>query len=224
MAILFVLQHQMEPLGSWLLRAKLISMGINISIASIGRILKDMDVRGLTINEGNKGRKLTEKGSTKYKKINYELKRKHLQHDLLCAVQPANEKELVHLLQARKLMEEETARLAAIYATQEDIKALKNSLHMNKDTNTTLHELDCNFHILIGRASKNAFLHASLKSIINEKVILENRFASLFAFKNKNTFQKQHKAIYHAIHDRNPEKAKQTMSAHMQYILTMIDL
>jgi len=135
---------------------------------------------------------------------------------------------LKHLMEVRKILETWAAKTAAERATDEEIKILGGYLEeMRKalDHSEVGHIPDANFHHTISRATHNFLLLHLMNSIYEwvEKVSFKVR-SKLFDDKDRfaNLYQ-QHVAIYEALKAKNPQKAYDSMLAHMDYVISEID-
>jgi GntR family transcriptional repressor for pyruvate dehydrogenase complex len=125
-------------------------------------------------------------------------------------------------LEFRRMMAGPAAALAAERATPEDIERLGNCLRTMEET----HELDdpsqeaaadASFHLAIYEASHNQVLIRIMQQFIRmmrEDVFYER--TSLYQRRGvRDSFLRQHQAIYHAIAAGNPEAAQATADAHL---------
>ena len=125
-------------------------------------------------------------------------------------------------LEFRRMMAGPAAALAAERATPEDIERLGNCLRTMEET----HELDdpsqeaaadASFHLAIYEASHNQVLIRIMQQFIRmmrEDVFYER--TSLYQRRGvRDSFLRQHQAIYHAIAAGNPEAARATADAHL---------
>ena len=119
--LLSEIQKQKEPLGSWSLNALLAKQGVCVSTATIGRYLKVMDSDGLTIRKSNQGRIITEKGENWLQSITEHLARAEVHDEASIGLRVNEYTDLLDLIQARKTIEMETVRLAAVNATQDEL-------------------------------------------------------------------------------------------------------
>lgn len=74
--ILDIIEKSEAPLGANQIKKELANVGINISEATVGRILFGLDQEGLTIKEGFKGRVLTEAGQNALREMRVQRERK----------------------------------------------------------------------------------------------------------------------------------------------------
>jgi GntR family transcriptional regulator, transcriptional repressor for pyruvate dehydrogenase complex len=125
-------------------------------------------------------------------------------------------------LEFRRMMAGPAAAFAAERATSEDIERLGKCLHAMEEA----HELDdpsqeaaadASFHLAVYEASHNQVLIRIMQQFIrmmSEDVFYER--TSLYQRRGvRDSFLRQHQAIYHAIAAGNPEAARATADAHL---------
>jgi len=125
-------------------------------------------------------------------------------------------------LEFRRMMAGPAAAFAAERATAEDIERLGKCLHAMEEA----HELDdpsqeaaadASFHLAVYEASHNQVLIRIMQQFIrmmSEDVFYER--TSLYQRRGvRDSFLRQHQAIYHAIAAGNPEAARATADAHL---------
>ncbi len=125
------------------------------------------------------------------------------------------------LVETRVLLETETARLAALRRTDEDIKEIKKALNAYENIvkqDLPAVEQDLMFHLKIAEASKNSVLK-SLMLIITPDII--NSFNKLDVCKGGRFYSslEEHKTILKHIINQNSEAAANSMNTHLQDVL-----
>ncbi|MCM3760443.1 FCD domain-containing protein [Alkalihalobacillus oceani] len=224
--LLKYLLHSEEPVGSWVLKVMLELKGIEVSVATVGRYLKNLDSKKFTTLEGSQGRVITSQGAAYVKELAREVEREHLQKQLMEAAQPQNFEELLDLLRTRKVLECESARLAAERADENDLKAIELSMQKHEscvgaNNDPTSPALD--FHRKVTLASKNRFLIASLDILIYEELKLESQIVDLISRERGEEYGYQHREIAKAIINKDPEKAGELMNLHLSEIIHAIE-
>lgn len=214
-----------NPLGSWVLKSILEENGLNVSIATVGRILKALDAKKHSRLIENQGRVLTEQGAAYIKQLNEEVERKKLQHHLMDASKPHDLNELLDLLIARKTIECETARLAALRAEPHHIEALYHSIHEHEHEVTNHHDPNptaCHFHEKVAESSQNRFLIASLNILIYEELKLEAKISDLITRERGEEYGEHHMLIADAISKGDAKLAVHHMKRHMDVLINAI--
>lgn len=140
------------------------------------------------------------------------------------------EKSIKEMLQLRKLLEVESARMAAINATDLDIEKI---LHYEKvaKEEVTKHRLgkdnsfyaaDLKLHVAIAEASHNGIYVQFINSI--HETLHIHQFLSLQESPQRDEVISYHRNICEAIAERNPDKAARMMATHMNRVEDMIDI
>jgi GntR family transcriptional repressor for pyruvate dehydrogenase complex len=139
--------------------------------------------------------------------------------DKLTPILKLNETDLTSLIEARKILESNTANLAAINSTEEDIEELKRNLRNMEeslDNLETYANYDMQFHLMLAQFSKNVILYKFVKLISTlllaqqETVINTPQMASV-------SFE-YHKKIIKSIEERNPSKAESLITEHIDNV------
>jgi len=130
--------------------------------------------------------------------------------------------EFANILEARKIIESETAELAAVRAVESEIDDLSVLLAKMKESIhdlDTYNSLDVDFHITIARAAKNPVLVMFLESIQGLISNIVDEIANLPG--QPNGANVHHENIYTAIKNRDPEKARSLMKDHLVEVETV---
>ncbi|MBN2860434.1 MAG: FadR family transcriptional regulator [Sphaerochaetaceae bacterium] len=125
--------------------------------------------------------------------------------------------EIEDLMETRKPLEIEAARLAAIRGSDEDIagivdahEAFETAYH---EGHPTLEE-DHLFHLAIAKAAKNTVLESLITLITPEIIAMNKDFVEEYEIVKKHSLN-EHLAIVQAIEQKDPEKAAEAMRCHM---------
>ena len=128
------------------------------------------------------------------------------------------EKELEDVSEARLILETELAAMAAERLEPGDLERLEEILKGMKrcvnDESGEYATLDVEFHLAIAKSSKNQLLYELLVPIRN---VLQEFIAKSQALPGiKQNAHEHHARIVAALRQRNPEKARREMRAHLQ--------
>lgn len=129
----------------------------------------------------------------------------------------------LELLEVRKMMESNTAELAAIRANKEDIKRMVKAVElMEQDFKQNIlgEENDAAFHYSIAEATGNKIL-VKMMNLISDLLIQNMRTSRQYMFNKSDNAEKlylQHLNIFNAIKDGNHELAKQEMFNHLDFV------
>ncbi|WP_203363181.1 FadR/GntR family transcriptional regulator [Bacillus sp. REN10] len=135
-----------------------------------------------------------------------------------------DKKDLFHLMEVRKLLEVGTAFIAAEKRTQEDILKIRLALEEMKYHSNDMElgeEADLAFHLAIAEATGNPLLLSLMNHVADlvSESMKETRRICLYS--EVATFDKlndEHEAIFEAIEEGNPEKARLEMSIHIHNV------
>lgn len=213
------------PLGSWVLKSELERHGVNYSTVTVGRFLKEMDFRELTIQSGNQGRILTPIGITWLEDVKEQLMRAAMHDQLSKTIQVKEYGELIELLHTRKVLEREAAYLAAKRASEAEKEELNRAvllhvecINMNEDpTDSAL-----NFHSIVAKMSHNKFISGLLYMLIYEEKRIESVFDFLVTRERGRIYVQEHQEIVGAIYDMDCERAAALMENHIQELCDAI--
>lgn len=130
------------------------------------------------------------------------------------------------IIQARQLMEPEMARTAARNISQEQRKELKEIMERfqrEAEADNYFEETDRDFHMAVARATGN-HLYVVMSEIVWK--VMEQKMWNLIlgrtvtSVENRKRNYKEHMQIASAICDREPERAYESMKAHMENLET----
>jgi len=151
-----------------------------------------------------------------------------LSRPLLWAITGTDRSELRELMEARLVLEEKQAALAAERATPEElhlIGAAVEEMRARLDDPTAVLEADMRFHLAIAEAAHNQVLLNAvqlLRNVIKPWLLLKHRVQAAAA-----RSLEQHERVYAAIVLREPARARDEMSHHLLtsggFVLEIID-
>src|SRR5512138_144046 len=126
------------------------------------------------------------------------------------------------VIEVRKCMEAWTSYYAAQRALPEDLRKLEKiviEMEQNLDGMKPSQDLDANFHILIAQATHNIVWLHLMQSIFDAMKEFQRgvwRAVYLTEEDHRQLFA-HHKAVYEAIRDREPERARDAMLTHLTF-------
>ena len=128
------------------------------------------------------------------------------------------------LLQARRLVEPETAALAAENASEEQLAGIREALERNIEDNrrgSTTHPGDRLLHVRIADASGNPAYALLIRHLLGHKYgAMFQRLQSLYTTKDMpRRSEREHDAIVEAICARNPAAARKAMRTHLDSVI-----
>ncbi len=124
------------------------------------------------------------------------------------------------LVETRILLELKTVRLAALRRTEDDLKLMKDALNAYSEkvhNNEDAVQEDLLFHLAIARASGNSTMN-TLMLIITPGII--TNFEKYHVCDKDMAFRgiQEHKDIYDAIKEKNPQLAKEKIKIHFKML------
>lgn len=130
--------------------------------------------------------------------------------------------EFTNVMEARNIIESETADLAAQRAVESELHDLSVLITKMKESShdlSTYNSLDVDFHITIARASKNPVLVMFLESIQGLISNIVDEISNLPG--QPNGANVHHENIYSAIKNRDAERASSFMKNHLKEVETV---
>lgn len=218
--ILKIIENSDCPLGSGIISEQLKIYGFDVSEATVGRTLRELDLNGYTEKVGFRGRTLTKKGKNRLKELEQEYELKQYGNELIDLLKVEKKNELIDILIARKAIERELARLAAANAEDEDIRILQNIVNshdMHIDDYMAGAIDDVKFHKHIAKMSKNRILEAAMDLIRQQGQL--SPVLGYIRKKVKSNIVSDHKEILKAISQRKPDDAEKAMVKHIENLI-----
>src|SRR5205807_8855960 len=124
-----------------------------------------------------------------------------------------------HLAEVRAILEPEIAGLAALRVQEADLAVLREAVAVmdrsHQDSDAYI-EADLDFHLALAEAASNPLILSLIDSIVG--LLREQRMRIFKVDGGPERGQFHHKRILEAIEQRNPEKAREAMRAHMQQV------
>lgn len=218
--VLKIIEKSEGPIGTWAVEKKLKEENVDVSTATVGRILSKLENSGFLEKQKNKGRTITAEGKIALKRadtisvINYHEDKlnKIITTELL--------ENFIMIIQARKAIERETCRLATRYITQAELDKLETIVNTQEKkliNGESIAKEDIEFHKTIARASRNTLLESmySIISTFKQQSMVFEKLRKEINSPN-NTY---HRKIYNAIKNNDENKAVQLMEGHMDNLM-----
>jgi GntR family transcriptional repressor for pyruvate dehydrogenase complex len=140
------------------------------------------------------------------------------------------DRSIVETLQLRRVLEVESARLAASNATEQDIKKIKeyealakaeiDKLRAGKDN--SFFAADLKFHVAVAEASQNGIYVRFINSI--HETLHFHQFLSLRETRDHDEVIRYHRGVCEAIVARDPDRASAMMDSHIKRVEELITL
>lgn len=209
-------------LGAWELPAMLSKEGIEISTATVGRYLKDLDNDSLTRKVGNRGRVLTEEGEKRLTQLELDVESSFIHKSVKDAVSGSEYQDLMDIYAVRVVVELEAVKLCCRKATEEDLKKIEEYVteyeaQVEKGNDFTDVSLD--FHVLIAQGTHNHIMEKLLAMLIFEQKKIEYNLEYLVTRSCGKRFSEQHRSIFKSICQKNETEAVRLMKEHFDDIV-----
>lgn len=220
--ILHLIDEKSTGLGAWDIQAKLQEMGIQLSTATAGRYLKELDRDGYTSKNSNKGRILTAAGHERFASLSMAVTSSVLHKNVQESVIGSEYKDLIDIYAVRIGIENEAVKLCCRYATEEelaDIGKLVLEYEQLAEEGEDFMDASLDFHVSIARATRNKFMESFLTMLIFEQKRIELGLKKLTTRDEGKLFSMQHAEIYDCICRRDEEKAVELMQEHFKSIM-----
>lgn len=218
---LLIIYQSESPVGSGYLSRELRNYGWDVSEATAGRILANYDNAGFTTKVGFQGRVLSQLGIEKLKELEEKKIRSEQGFEFFRVLETKTPEELIDVLVARRAIEREIARLAALNATDEEIKELWQIQKLQKarvaHSKGGAAEQDVAFHRLLAKASRNKVLEGAMNLIRQDA-----QLAPVLEYIRKevhSVVSLDHANIARAIEMHDPDIAEQAMVDHIENLI-----
>jgi GntR family transcriptional repressor for pyruvate dehydrogenase complex len=211
-------------MGSGTLFLTLRDEKINVSQATVGRVLRLLDHRKLTARVSNKGRVLTTSGRCHLAELRHlEGLRDWVESDLK-ETKPATQSEYLEALHALRLVDGHLARLAAARATKPQIAEMRRVLAHHREALSTMslgRDQGLGFHKLVAKAAGNRFLKTALEMIWNLNATIREFWAHGYPVTGQYSYP-DHIRIFNAIAAHDAAGAERAMHAHYDIFIVSV--
>jgi GntR family L-lactate dehydrogenase operon transcriptional regulator len=211
-------------MGSGTLFYELSKRGNALSAPTIGRKLRDLEHRGLVAKVSVEGRVLTTAGQNLLQKLEHDRKLEISGEQLLKLLKRSGRKDIIDQLKARRLIEGETAALAASNATAAQLARLEQYIRQEYDLvehGESGIKADVNFHDTIAEASGSSVL-AALVIMLRSQMWL-NQVITAIRTKVGGRLVVEHEPVVKALKARDPERARKAMQQHLDQLIADVD-
>lgn len=214
-----------DGLGAWELPVMLSKEGLDVSTATVGRYLKDLDNENLTRKVGNRGRVLTELGRVKLTQIEWDVESNVVHKGVKDAVSGSEYSDLVDIYTVRVAIELGSVKLCCRNATKKEIQAIEdyvNEYESQVQKGNDFTDVSLDFHILLAKGTHNRFMEKLLAMLIFEQKKIEYNLKYLPTRSCGKLFAEQHRMIFNAINEKNEALAVQIMKEHFNDIIASL--
>lgn len=224
--ILEIVNAAGSPAGSHYLAQTLADRGITMSAPTAGRLLVALEKEGYLEQVKRRGRLLTRKGSVRLEELRSAREQFDTAEELLDRLNRPDVCILLEQVETRLALEKEAARLAAIRASDQEIRMIETYAELLDEVledsphrHSLFHQamIGRQFHEAVADASRNQILAMTLR-LINKDLALRDILVRLRKM-NGYVFGGNHRSIAQALRDRNPDAAEKAMSEHISEIV-----
>jgi GntR family L-lactate dehydrogenase operon transcriptional regulator len=220
LAILESLQNQGEPMGCGSLHYLLRKRGSNLSAPTIGRKLRELEHRGLVAKVSVEGRKLTPAGERMLRKLDHDRRLQTSGENVLRAVKRTGKKDIVDQLVARRVIEGETAALAAANISDAEVDELEGIIRQQREQverGESGVPQDMSFHERIAAVSGNSVLAAMVAMLRSQDRL--NYIVTAIRTHVGSRLVVDHYRIVEGLRARDPDAAREAMQQHISRVI-----
>lgn len=214
-----------DGVGSGNLFLLLRDQKVQVSQATVGRVLRLLDHRKLTSRVSNKGRVLTAAGRRHLEELRHWEGLRHWVESDLKETKPATQSEYLEALQALRLLDGRLARLAAERATRAQVAEMRRMLARHREALSTMslgREQGLGFHGLIAKAAGNRFIETALDMIWSLNATIREFWANGYPVTGQYSYP-DHIKIFNAIVARDAPGAERAMHAHYDVFIDSVN-
>ena len=218
--ILEIIAESTEPVGSWFIVNTFKDRGVEVSSATIGRELNQLESLGLVEKQNFKGRLITRRGREVIAEANSSLEIDYHKSRLDEMINSNVLDNFLMVLEARQAIERKTVSLAAQRITPEELRELEECVknqQVHKESHKSIAADDIAFHSGIARASKNKVLfslYMILSSMGQQSELFEN-----LRMKVGDSYSSLHQKILQALREHNSGEAERFMLLHIERLM-----
>jgi len=209
------------PIGQGALCFYLQKKGFVVSAPTIGRRLQVFEHNGLVRKVGVDGRTITERGLATLKQLDAEAQLRLSGEQLLRLLRQGDDKIILNLLFARRIIESENAALAAVAASATAVRKMEATIAKQQaeiDRGRLGLEFDIGFHLQVAELANNPVLY-SLTALLREHEPYNVAVASAAAVLGHHSVA-GHRAILKAIKAHSAKSARVAMAEHLETLMT----
>ncbi|MFP4482425.1 MAG: FCD domain-containing protein [Thermovirgaceae bacterium] len=214
--VLRLLEETEGPVGAGTVREFLASEGFSASEATVGRLLRDLDRRGLTSRVGFQGRVLTDLGSRRLTELSEARQQEASAGTLLERIHASSDDAALDLLIARETVEGRIARLAAERcentSREEVISALEGWKNPRGNDSGAMEAYRAFFETL-AKLAGNGILAAM------DGILLAKDGGSALSSGASEAVTEDLEALAHAVCGKDPDAAENAVQTHIQRLL-----
>lgn len=217
--VLRLIREHSGPVGSGQLALAMQSDGMKISEATVGRLLKELEMRQFLAKDRRRGRVLTPHGEQALQQL--ALRNAYMDHGraLQDLLQSADRTHIMQVMEVRRAVEGEAAAIASRMATDQELSEIEHIVerireHLAEGTYSA--EDDDDFHAAIASASRNRVLETVIRLIRESEGV--SRVLMQIRHRVGRKSLGDHEAILLGVKNRDPEMARAAMLFHVERV------
>ena len=220
-SILEILSQSSRPIGASALHERLLDRGWRLSEPTVGRMLRSLDRIGYTRSEGRLGRLLTREGLAELQLVRDRQDQTSNANDLLDKLRPETLEDIIHILVARRGIEREVARAAALKATRHDIAELVEHDKRIRSGETPP-DVEEGLHRRLATAAHNPVLGAVYRLLLQDPHVSKMLNLLLIERRGMSTDPAFNQRLIEAIQQRDPDAAEAAVVDHLDATLDIV--
>jgi DNA-binding FadR family transcriptional regulator len=217
------------PIGAGTIRREILPQA-SLSMATVGIILRDLQDRGFVVREGFRGHLLTDEGRAFLAAYRNRQKKACLADRIFDHLTGSDRQRLVDILEVRRALETEAARLAAGRAEEIDIRRLARNVeeHGKASSDRERAVFDREFHAALLDAAHNPLLNTLFD--FSEQVTAASdgetvdHFLSTVREEIGGTLVDDHARILRAVLRRDAAGAEKAMANHLDRVVAFLEV
>lgn len=223
-AILQTIQSSRQPIGSWSIFYFLRERGFDVSAPTIGRRLRDLERLKLLKKSTVDGRVITSQGERLLRKVARDGQNRARANKLLKALDGKTQKDVIDQLIVRRIIEAESAGLAAAHASKSLVAKLEALVQKQKDSiqrgEMGVRE-DVGFHETLAKASGNKVIFLTVRLLRSQEWM--NYVVTAIRAKVGTSLVVDHENILSALKERNAALARRAMERHIDKLVEDVE-
>jgi DNA-binding FadR family transcriptional regulator len=219
-AILQALHSSNQPMGSWSLYFFLKERGHRVSAPTIGRRLRELEQKNLLGRVTMEGRIITPGGLSMLRQAVHDRHIRGSAEEILRVLKRNRRKDIIDQLTVRRIIEGESASLAAMNASRKAIAKLEGIVQKQKSSITKGDlgvEEDVGFHESLAKASGNQIIVSFVHLLRSQEWM--NYALTAIRTKVGTSLVVDHEEIISAMKSRNPAAARIAMQQHISKLI-----
>lgn len=222
-AILETLHSSDQPMGSWSIYYLLKERGFTASAPTIGRRLRDLERLNYVGKVTVEGRSITPQGRKVLRNSAHDHRIRTSAEEVLKLLKSNRRKDIIDLLTARRVIEGESARLAALNATEKDVSKLEEIISRQRsqlESGDLGVKEDVDFHESLAKISGNRFIAYSVH-LLRSHEWMNNAVIAIRTKLGKPIVE--HEKIIAAVKKHDANSAQEIMQNHISRMMAEVE-